>query len=205
MNDNKYWIIIKTGEAEIRALENVPKDILSKTIPLIEITRGRKVTKNNIETYPFDKRIAKLKEIYKGNTIAIDVTSEEALSSSEVDSLYSPDFGYKNWIDFLLQLKDENISSMVTLSEESRRMQDMMKMYGMSGMDPSMFGTNVTLVLNANNNLVKYVLDHKDDENTNMICEQLYDLALISHKQLSPDEMTKFIERSNKIMMLLTK
>lgn len=94
---------------------------------------------------------------------------------------------------------------MVTLSEESRRMQDMMKMYGMSGMDPSMFGTNVTLVLNANNNLVKYVLDHKDDENTNMICEQLYDLALISHKQLSPDEMTKFIERSNKIMMLLTK
>ena len=109
MNDNKYWIIIKTGEAEIRALENVPKDILSKTIPLIEITRGRKVTKNNIETYPFDKRIAKLKEIYKGNTIAIDVTSEEALSSSEVDSLYSPDFGYKNWIDFLLQLKDENV------------------------------------------------------------------------------------------------
>ena len=103
------------------------------------------------------------------------------------------------------KLKDENISSMVTLSEESRRMQDMMKMYGMSGMDPSMFGTNVTLVLNANNNLVKYVLAHKDDENTNMICEQLYDLALISHKQLSPDEMTKFIERSNKIMMLLTK
>ncbi|MCI5602079.1 MAG: molecular chaperone HtpG [Clostridiales bacterium] len=103
------------------------------------------------------------------------------------------------------KLKDENISSMVTLSEESRRMQDMMKMYGMSGMDPSMFGTNVTLVLNANNNLVKYVLEHKDDENTNMICEQLYDLALISHKQLSPDEMTKFIERSNKIMMLLTK
>lgn len=72
MNDNKYWIIIKTGEAEIRALENAPKDILSKTIPLIEITRGRKVTKNNIETYPFYKRIAKLKEIYKGNMIAAE-------------------------------------------------------------------------------------------------------------------------------------
>lgn len=103
------------------------------------------------------------------------------------------------------KLKDENISSMVTLSEESRRMQDMMKMYGMAGMDPSMFGSNVTLVLNANNTLVKYVLEHKEDENTNMICEQLYDLALISHKQLSPDEMTKFIERSNKLMLLLTK
>lgn len=103
------------------------------------------------------------------------------------------------------KLKDENISSMVTLSEESRRMQDMMKMYGMAGMDPSMFGSNVTLVLNANNTLVKYVFEHKEDENTNMICEQLYDLALISHKQLSPDEMTKFIERSNKLMLLLTK
>ena len=101
------------------------------------------------------------------------------------------------------QLKNENISSMVTLSEESRRMQDMMKMYGMAGMDPSMFGSNVTLVLNANNALVKYVLNHKDGENTNMICEQLYDLALISHKQLSPEEMTKFIERSNRIMLLI--
>ncbi len=103
------------------------------------------------------------------------------------------------------KLKNENISSMVTLSEESRRMQDMMKMYGMAGMDPSMLGSNVTLVLNANNALVKYVLDNKEGENTNMICEQLYDLALISHKQLSPEEMTKFIERSNKIMMLIAK
>ena len=103
------------------------------------------------------------------------------------------------------KLKDENISSMVTLSEESRRMQDMMKMYGMAGMDPSMFGSKVTLVLNANNALVKYVLNNKEGENTELICQQLYDLALISHKQLSPDEMTKFIERSNKIMMLLTK
>lgn len=103
------------------------------------------------------------------------------------------------------QLKNENISSMVTLSEDSRRMQDMMKMYGMAGMDPSMFAADVTLVLNANNALVKYILDNKDGENTNIFCEQLYDLALISHKQLSPDEMTKFIERSNKIMMLLTK
>ena len=103
------------------------------------------------------------------------------------------------------KLKNENISSMVTLSEESRRMQDMMKMYGMAGMDPSMFGTNVTLVLNANNSLVQYVLNNKDNEFTNMICEQLYDLALISHKQLSPDEMTKFITRSNEIMKLLAK
>ena len=107
--DNKYWIIIKTGEAEIRALENVPKEILSNTLPLIEITRGRKVTKNKVETYPFEKRLSKLKDIYKGQTIAIDVTSEEALSSPEVDYLYSHDSGYKNWVNFLIELKEENV------------------------------------------------------------------------------------------------
>ena len=95
------------------------------------------------------------------------------------------------------KLKNENISSMVTLSEESRRMQDMMKMYGMAGMDPSMFGTTETLVLNANNKLVQYIFEHKDSENVPMFCEQLYDLALLSHKPLNPDEMTKFITRSN--------
>ncbi len=102
-------------------------------------------------------------------------------------------------------LKDKNISSMVTLSEENRRMADMMKMYGMSGMDASMFGNQVTLILNAGNDMVKYIQENKDSENVPMFCEQLYDLALISHEQLSPEAMTKFIERSNKIMMLLTK
>ncbi len=105
----------------------------------------------------------------------------------------------------LEKLKDTKISSMVTLSEESRRMQDMMKMYGMTGMDPSMFGSKLTLILNANHELVKYILANKDSENIPMICEQLYDLAVISHEQLSPDAMTKFIERSNKIMELLVK
>ena len=103
------------------------------------------------------------------------------------------------------KLKNENISSMVTLSEESCRMQDRMKMYGMAGMDPSMFGTTETLVLNANNKLVQYIFEHKDSENVPMFCEQLYDLALLSHKPLNPDEMTKFITRSNEILMLLAK
>ena len=103
------------------------------------------------------------------------------------------------------KLKNEEVSSMVTLSEESRRMQEMMRMYGMPGMDPSMFGDEETLVLNANNKLVQYVLANKDGENTNLFCEQLYDLAMISHKPLSPEAMTKFIARSNQIMMLLAK
>mgnify|MGYP003291757688 CR=1 FL=1 len=103
------------------------------------------------------------------------------------------------------KLKNEEVSSMVTLSEESRRMQEMMRMYGMPGMDPSMFGGDETLVLNANNKLVQYVLANKDGENTSLFCEQLYDLAMISHKPLSPEAMTKFIARSNQIMMLLAK
>ncbi|MCH1982521.1 molecular chaperone HtpG [Ruminococcus sp. OA3] len=101
------------------------------------------------------------------------------------------------------KLKDDSVSAMMTLSEENRRMQDMMKMYGM---DSSMFGGgNETLVLNVNHPLVSYIMDHREDENTDMICEQLYDMAMLSHKQLSPEQMTKFLERSNKIMMLLTK
>ncbi len=102
------------------------------------------------------------------------------------------------------KLKNDSISSMMTLSEENRRMQDMMKMYGM---DANMFGeTQGTLILNANHPLVKYVFEHKDDtENVPVICQQLYDLAMLAHKPLNPDEMTKFINRSNQIMMLLTK
>ena len=101
------------------------------------------------------------------------------------------------------KLKNENVSSMVTLSEESRRMQDMMKMYNMGGMDPSMFGTPETLVLNSNNKLVQYVFKNKESDDVNIVCEQLYDLAMISHKPLQPEKMTKFIERSNKILTIM--
>ena len=104
------------------------------------------------------------------------------------------------------KLKNKKISSMITLSEESRRMQDMMKMYSMPGMDTGMFGKEgETLILNANHPLVQYVLEHQDGENVKMICEQLYDLALLQQAPLEPDAMTKFVARSNEIMMMLTK
>ena len=106
------------------------------------------------------------------------------------------------------KLKNENISSIITLSEEGRRMQDMMKMYamnGMGGMDMNMFAADQTLTLNANNALVKYIFENKDSENVPMFCEQLYDLAMLSNQPLSVDAMAKFVERSNKIMMLLAK
>ncbi len=98
------------------------------------------------------------------------------------------------------KLKNENIASMITVSEESRRMQDMMKMYNMYGMDPGMFGSQETLVLNANHKLVQHILEHRDGAYTKDICEQLYDLAALSHGSLTPDRMTKFIARSNELM-----
>ena len=106
----------------------------------------------------------------------------------------------------LEKLKDEKISSVITLSEETRRMQDMMKMYSMPGMDMGGFGgEGETLILNANHPLVQYVRDHQEGENVEMICEQLYDLARIQHAPLAPEAMTKFVARSNDIMMLLAK
>ena len=103
------------------------------------------------------------------------------------------------------KLKDDKVASMAVLSEHSRRMSEMMKMYGMSGMDPSMYGGQVTLVLNANHPLVQFVTEHKRSKNVPIICKQLYDLAMLAHKPLNPDEMTAFVQRSNEIMMLLTK
>ena len=103
------------------------------------------------------------------------------------------------------KLKDDKVASMAVLSEQERRMAEMMRMYGMNGMDPSMFGSQATLVLNANHPLVKFLVEHKRSKNVPIICKQLYDLAMLAHKPLNPEEMTAFVQRSNEIMMLLTK
>ena len=103
------------------------------------------------------------------------------------------------------KLKDGKVASMAVLSEQGRRMAEMMKMYGMGGMDPSMFGSQATLVLNVNHPLVKFLVEHKRSKNVPIICKQLYDLAMLAHKPLNPEEMTAFVQRSNEIMMLLTK
>ena len=104
-------------------------------------------------------------------------------------------------------LKNADVASVLTLSEQGRRMQDMMKMYSMGGMgmDADMFAADQTLTLNANNELVKYILENKDSEHVPMFAEQLYDLARISNQPLSVDAMTRFVKRSNEIMLLLTK
>ena len=154
------------------------------------------------ENLKFKRIDADLSDSFKEETSKDELKDmTEKLSKTFKDAL-----GKENLTVNVEKLKDASISSLITLSEESRRMQDMMKMYGMAGMDPNMFGAEgQTLVLNANNDLVKYVAEHADGENTKIICEQLYDLAMLSHAPLSPEQMTGFIARSNKIMELLAK
>lgn len=171
------------------------------------------ILKHNIDS-PFVTHVERLNEKVHFQRIDADLTDDfkETVSEEEMKEttdalteLFRKALNNEKLQVKVEKLKNEEVSSMVTLSEESRRMQEMMKMYGMAGMDPSMFGGDETLVLNANNKLVQYVLANKDAENTPMFCEQLYDLAMISHKPLAPEAMTKFIARSNQIMMLLTK
>lgn len=156
------------------------------------------------ENYKFMRIDADLTESLKDETSEEDLKNEtDALTEVFKKALNNDKLTIK-----VEKLKNENISSIITLSEEGRRMQDMMKMYamgGMGGMDANMFAADQTLTLNANNDLVKYIFEHKDSEHVPMFCEQLYDLAMLSNQPLSVDAMTKFIERSNKIMMLLTK
>ena len=123
-----------------------------------------------------------------------------------VTELVKKTLGKEKLVVKVENLKNTKVAAMITLSEESRRMRDMMKMYSVGGMDMGMFGEEgETLVLNANHSLVQYLYDNKEEDNAGIICEQLYDLAVLAHKPLEPEAMTKFIERSNQIMMQLTK
>ena len=169
------------------------------------------ILKHNIDS-AFISHVEQAKETVRFLRIDADLTEavkEEGKNledeTKELSEVFKKALKKENLTVKVESLKNEKVSSMMTISEENRRMQEMMKMYNMYGMDPSMFGGQETLVLNANNKLVQYVLEHKEGEQTQILCEQLYDLALISHRQLTPEEMTKFVARSNEIMLLLAK
>ena len=151
------------------------------------------------QTIQFKRIDADLTEELRGEE-ATDEETSKTLTEVFRDALKNDKLEVK-----VENLKNEKVAAMMTLSEESRRMQDMMKMYNMYGMDPSMFGGQETLVLNAKHPLVQFVVDNKDSDKTPVICEELYDLAMLSHKQLSPEEMTRFVQRSNEILLMLTK
>ena len=137
--------------------------------------------------------------------VAEDEKEEFQKTTDSLVEIFRKELGNEKLDVKVEKLKDENVASMAVLSEENRRMQEMMKMYGMGGMDASMFGSQATLVLNANHPLVQFLVANKDSENVSIICKQLYDLAMLAHKPLNPEEMTAFVKRSNDIMMLLTK
>ena len=137
--------------------------------------------------------------------VAEDEKEEFQKTTDSLVEIFRKELGNEKLDVKVEKLKDENVASMAVLSEENRRMQEMMKMYGMGGMDASMFGSQATLVLNANHPLVQFLVANKDSKNVSIICKQLYDLAMLAHKPLNPEEMTAFVKRSNDIMMLLTK
>jgi molecular chaperone HtpG len=137
--------------------------------------------------------------------VAEDEKEEFQKTTDSLVEIFRKELGNEKLDVKVEKLKDENVASMAVLSEENRRMQEMMKMYGMGGMDASMFGSQATLVLNANHPLVQFLVANKDSKNVSIICKQLYDLAMLAHKPLSPEEMTAFVKRSNDIMMILTK
>ena len=198
-----YYVTDKVQQGQYIKLfkeQNMQAVILDHNIDTSFITQ----LEQRNEKYKFMRIDADVTESLKDETSAEDLKAEtDALTEVFKKALNNDNLTVK-----VEKLKNENISSIITLSEEGRRMQDMMKMYamnGMGGMDMNMFAADQTLTLNANNELVKYIFEHKDSENVPMFCEQLYDLAVLSNHPLSVDEMTKFVERSNKIMMLLAK
>ena len=174
--------------------------IMTQTIdsPFITLLEQKN---ENVHFYRID---AELSDNFVGEELS-EETAKEYMD--KLTATFEKALDMKNLNVKVESLKDENTSSILTQPEETRRMQEMMKMYGMAGMDPSMFGQGEgeTLILNSNNKLVKYVLDNPDSDNTATICCQLYDLAVLANRPLSAEAMTKFIARSNEILGILTK
>jgi molecular chaperone HtpG len=171
------------------------------------------ILRHNIDS-AFISHVERLREDVKFQRIDADVTetfreevSEDELKeqTDQLTSLFRKALGNEKLNVKVEKLKNASVSSVMTLSEEGRRMQDMMKMYNMYGMDPDMFPADQTLILNSANVLVQYLLANPEGEYTELICKQLYDLAMLANRPLNPEEMTAFFARSNEIMTLLAK
>ena len=169
------------------------------------------ILKHTIDA-PFITHLEQKNENVRFKRIDADLTEElrqeeetDEKTVSTLTDLFRKSLGKEKLDVKVEKLKNEKVAAMVTLSEENRRMQDMMKMYSLSGMDPSMFGSEETLVLNAAHPLVRYLSEHEESEHASLICQELYDVAMLAHKPLAPEAMTEFVRRSNEILLLLTK
>ena len=191
VQQSQYINMFKAAKMDAVILtHNIDQPFISQLESKNEGIKFQRIDADLTDTFK-SKTSKKAEEEMKGQAEAIAKIMKKALKKDKLEVKVE-------------KLKNKKISSMITLSEESRRMQDMMKMYAMNGMG-DMAEEGETLILNANHPLVQYVIGHQEDEHVGMICEQLYDLAKLQHAPLKPEDMTKFVNRSNEIMMLLAK
>ncbi len=193
VQQSQYINMFKAAKMDAVILtHNIDQPFISQLESKNEGIKFQRIDADLTDTFK-SKTSKKAEEEMKGQAEAIAKIMKKALKKDKLEVKVE-------------KLKNKKISSMITLSEESRRMQDMMKMYAMNGMGMGdMAEEGETLILNANHPLVQYVIGHEEDEHVGMICEQLYDLAKLQHAPLKPEDMTKFVNRSNEIMMLLAK
>ncbi len=193
VQQSQYINMFKAAKMDAVILtHNIDQPFISQLESKNEGIKFQRIDADLTDTFK-SKTSKKAEEEMKGQAEAIAKIMKNALKKDKLEVKVE-------------KLKNKKISSMITLSEESRRMQDMMKMYAMNGMGMGdMAEEGETLILNANHPLVQYVIGHEEDEHVGMICEQLYDLAKLQHAPLKPEDMTKFVNRSNEIMMLLAK
>ncbi len=128
------------------------------------------------------------------------IAEDEAKRQEELAKLVKEKLGIEKLTVKLESLANEKIASMITVSEESRRMQDMMRQYSMAGMGNMFDSLDETLILNSKNELVKKLIQNPNHPKADLISEQLYDLAKLSHGSLNPERMAKFVERSNGLL-----
>ena len=193
VQQSQYINMFKAAKMDAVILtHNIDQPFISQLESKNEGIKFQRIDADLTDTFK-SKTSKKAEEEMKGQAEAIAKIMKKALKKDKLEVKVE-------------KLKNKKISSMITLSEESRRMQDMMKMYAMNGMGMGdMAEEGETLILNANHPLVQYVIGHQEDDHVGMICEQLYDLAKLQHAPLKPEDMTKFVNRSNEIMMLLAK
>ena len=210
-------VISQETEKVLKGLEKKHFKNAEETInKVLELDKERRAAQQELDNVLAQNKqlAAKIGQLMKAgsadeaNAVKEEVAEEDKeafkATSDSLIEIFRKELGNDKLDVKIEKLKDEKVASMITLSEQNRRMQEMMRMYGMGGMGMD-FGGETTLILNANHPLVQYVVNNKDNENVSMICKQLYDLAMISHKPLNPEEMTALVQRSNEIMMLLTK
>ena len=200
--EKKTIVYYVTDEKQQSQYINMFKEIGKDAILLTDTIDQPFIThlEQREDTYSFKRIDADISdEFQEGNQ---DSLKEE---NEKLSELFKKELANDKLNIKVMNLKNDKIASIMTLSEESRRMQEMMRMYSASGMDSDLFKGEETLILNAKNNLVKHLLNNSEGEYTKLICEQLYDLALLSHKQLDSESMTKFIRRSSEILEIITK